>query len=205
MLPPQPVRIIVIAASALALLADVSGCAERNAGRGRTDIKKDVAMNTQKAMFGMGCFWGAEAVFMQTPGVTDTAVGFSGGELAAPSYKQVCTDTTGHAEVVLVEFDPDRVSYEQLLDVFWKSHNPTTLNRQGPDVGVQYRSVIFTYGEEQTVAADSSRKQLEASGRFDKPIVTEIKPAGDFHRAEEYHQKYLQKHGKAACPTQPGK
>ncbi len=162
-------------------------------------------MNTQRAMFGMGCFWGAEAVFMQVDGVTETAVGFAGGSAPAPSYKQVCTDKTGHAEVVLVEFDAARVSYEQLLDVFWKNHNPTTLNRQGPDVGAQYRSAIFTYGDEQATAAAASKKQLEASDRFDKSIVTEIKTAGDFHRAEEYHQKYLQKHGKAACPTQFGK
>lgn len=201
---PQFINIAARAMVALGLFSALPGCPARTRSPERADIKKDAAMNTQKAMFGMGCFWGAEALFMQTDGVINTAVGFSGGDIIAPSYRQVCTDKTGHAEVVLVEFDPTRVSYEQLLDVFWKNHDPTTLNRQGPDVGSQYRSAIFTYGEDQAVAAAASKKQREASGRFDKPIVTEIMPAGDFHRAEEHHQKYLQKHGKAACPTQSG-
>jgi len=186
-------------------LAALPGCTPKDAGPDPADTRKDAKMTVQKAMFGMGCFWGAEAVFMEIDGVTNTAVGFCGGSLPAPSYQQVCTSATGHAEVVLVEFDPTRVTYEQLLDVFWKNHDPTTLNRQGPDVGTQYRSVIFTHGEDQAVAADASKKQLEASGRVGRPIVTEITPAAEFHRAEEYHQKYLQKHGKAACPTQFGK
>lgn len=154
-----------------------------------------------KAIFGAGCFWGVEESFRQVKGVTDTAVGYAGGTLDQPTYQDVCTDRTGHAEVVQVEYDPSQVSYETLLDVFWKAHDPTTLNRQGPDVGTQYRSVIFTYDDEQQAAAESSRAQLQASGRFRRPIVTEIAPAPTFWRAEEYHQKYLAKRGRSGCST----
>jgi peptide-methionine (S)-S-oxide reductase len=153
----------------------------------------------EKATFGAGCFWGVEAAFRRVPGVIDTAVGYAGGTLDKPTYQDVCTDRTGHAEVVQVEYDPAKVSYDQLLDVFWNNHNPTTLNRQGPDVGTQYRSVIFYHTPEQQTAAEASKAKLQASGRFRQPIVTEIKPAPTFYRAEEYHQRYLEKHGMEQC------
>lgn len=156
-------------------------------------------MTTEKAMFGAGCFWGVEATFRNIKGVTDVAVGYAGGETENPTYEQVCTDATGHAEVVEVEFDPTQVSYRQLLDVFWSNHDPTTLNRQGPDVGTQYRSVAFFYSPEQKAAAEESKAALEKSGRFSKPIVTQIEAAPTFYRGEEYHQRYLEKRGLAHC------
>ncbi len=151
------------------------------------------------ATFGAGCFWGVEAAFRQVNGVTSTAVGYEGGTLARPSYEEVCTDRTGHAEVVQVEYDPTQVSYDALLDVFWENHDPTTLNRQGPDIGTQYRSVIFYHTDEQKAAAEASRERLNSSGRYKRPVVTEIKPATEFYRAEEYHQQYLEKRGLATC------
>ena len=153
----------------------------------------------EKATFGAGCFWGVEAAFRKLPGVKSTAVGYMGGTVASPTYEQVCTDRTGHAEVVQVEFDPAQVPYEQLLDVFWKNHDPTQLNRQGPDFGRQYRSAIFYHSDAQRQAAESSKTQLSAAGAFLRPIVTEISPAADFWRAEEYHQQYLEKRGLASC------
>jgi len=153
----------------------------------------------EKATFGAGCFWGVEAAFRQIKGEISTAVGYMGGNLRDPTYEDVCTDRTGHAEVVQVEFDPAQVSYDDLLRVFWENHDPTTLNRQGPDVGKQYRSVIFFHTPEQEAAAKASRDTLAKSGRFKRPIVTEIVPAGDFWRAEEYHQQYLEKRGLAHC------
>lgn len=153
----------------------------------------------EKATFGAGCFWGVEAAFRQVEGVTSTAVGYMGGTLKSPSYEDVCTDRTGHAEVVQVEFDPSRVSYDQLLGVFWENHDPTTPNRQGPDVGTQYRSVIFYHTPDQQRAAVASKEALAKSGKFRRPIVTEIVPASDFWRAEEYHQQYLEKRGLAHC------
>ncbi len=152
-----------------------------------------------KATFGAGCFWGVEETFRKIPGVTDTAVGYSGGSTKNPTYKDVCTDGTGHAEVVEVDYDPAKVPYETLLDVFWNGHNPTQLNRQGPDVGTQYRSVIFFHTPEQEAAARASKDRLQASGRFPRPIVTEISPAQPFWRAEEYHQRYLDKRGLGSC------
>src|SRR5258707_4609264 len=149
--------------------------------------------------FGAGCFWGVEAEFKRVPGVIDTAVGYSGGETPNPTYKDVCTDETGHAEVVQVAFDPAKVSYEKLLEVFWKVHDPTQVNRQGPDFGTQYRTAIFTHSPEQEVAAKKSRADLEASKKFQRPIATEITPAGKFYRAEDYHQRYLEKRGMASC------
>jgi peptide-methionine (S)-S-oxide reductase len=151
------------------------------------------------ATFGAGCFWGIEAAFQKVPGVTETAVGYSGGEMVNPTYKDVCTDETGHAEVVQVTFDPAKVSYEQLLDVFWTIHDPTQVNRQGPDFGSQYRTAIFYRSPEQEAIAKKSRAALEASGKLKRAIATEITPAGMFYRAEEYHQKYLQKRGVASC------
>jgi len=152
-----------------------------------------------KATFGAGCFWGVEEEFRKIPGVQRTAVGYSGGQLANPTYEDVCTDGTGHAEVVDVDYDPQRVSYETLLDAFWKGHNPTQLNRQGPDVGTQYRSVIFFHSPEQEAAARASKERLEKSGRFGRPIVTQIVPAEPFWRAEEYHQRYFEKRGGGSC------
>jgi peptide-methionine (S)-S-oxide reductase len=153
----------------------------------------------ETATFGAGCFWGVEAAFQKVPGVTETAVGYEGGDMPNPTYKDVCTDETGHAEVVQVTFDPEKVSYEQLLDVFWKIHDPTQVNRQGPDFGTQYRTAIFVHSPEQEAAAKKSREALEASGKLKRAIATEITPASTFYRAEEYHQKYLQKRGAASC------
>ena len=152
-----------------------------------------------KATFGAGCFWGVEAAFQQMKGVTATAVGYAGGTLKDPTYQDVCTNRSGHAEVVQVEFDPSQVSYDDLLRVFWENHDPTTLNRQGPDVGTQYRSVIFFHMPEQEAAAKASKEALSKSGRFKRPIVTEIQPAPQFWRAEEYHQQYLEKRGQTHC------
>ena len=163
--------------------------------------RKVITMGLQKATFGAGCFWGVEARFRQVEGVTQTAVGFLGGTLENPTYRDVCSGSTGHAEVVQVEYDPAVVSYDQLLDVFWSCHDPTTLNRQGPDVGAQYRSAIFFHTPEQEAAARASKQSLEQSGRFSRPIVTEITPASTFYRAEEYHQQYLAKHGKSSCAS----
>ena len=156
-------------------------------------------MATEKATFGAGCFWGVESTFRSIEGVIDAAVGYAGGKMENPTYEDVCTDETGHAEVVQVEFDPALVSYEKLLDVFWASHNPTTLNRQGPDVGTQYRSVIFYHSPEQRVAAAASKEALAKSGKFRSPVVTQIEPAPTFYRAEEYHQRYLEKRGRTHC------
>jgi peptide-methionine (S)-S-oxide reductase len=152
---------------------------------------------TEKATFGAGCFWGVEIEFRNVPGVVDTAVGYEGGTLPNPTYEDVCSHTTGHAEVVQVEFDPDEVSYDQLLDVFWSVHDPTQVNRQGPDIGSNYRSVIFFHSPEQEEKALESKARAQA--RFDRPIATEISRASDFWRAEEYHQQYLVKRGVATC------
>ncbi|MGB6431368.1 MAG: peptide-methionine (S)-S-oxide reductase MsrA [Candidatus Acidiferrales bacterium] len=154
---------------------------------------------TEIATFGAGCFWGVEAAFRRVPGVIDVAVGYSGGHTANPTYKDVCTDRTGHAEVVEVTYDPAQVSYDQLLNVFWEEHDPTQVNRQGPDFGTQYRSAIFFHSPEQEATAKKSKAALEASGKFRRPIATEITPASKFHRAEEYHQRYLEKRGAASC------
>jgi peptide-methionine (S)-S-oxide reductase len=154
---------------------------------------------TEKATFGAGCFWGVEAAFRQMRGVIATQVGYAGGRTATPTYRDVCSHTTGHAEVVEVEYDPARLSYDALLQVFWESHDPTQLNRQGPDVGDQYRSVIFVHTPEQAAAAQASKEAQEQSGRYRRPIVTVIEPAGPFYRAEESHQQYLEKHGLSSC------
>jgi len=149
----------------------------------------------EKATFAAGCFWGVEEAFRNVPGVIDVAVGYTGGTLANPTYQAVCTDRTGHAEAVQVEYDPARASYEQLLDVFWACHDPTTPNRQGPDVGTQYRSAIFVHTPEQEKAARASKERLSKSGRFHDPVVTEIVPASTFWPAEDYHQRYFEKRG----------
>jgi peptide-methionine (S)-S-oxide reductase len=151
----------------------------------------------EKATFGAGCFWQVEVEFRNLPGVTDAAAGYMGGTLENPSYENVCTDRTGHAEVVQVEFDPDEVSYDELLERFWELHDPTQVNRQGPDIGSQYRSVIFFHSPEQQRAAEESKERAQA--RYSRPIATEIVPAQTFWRAEEYHQQYLVKRGLATC------
>lgn len=153
----------------------------------------------ETAMFGAGCFWGVEAAFRQVPGVKSTHVGYAGGQTQNPTYKEVCTDETGHAEVVLVEYDPKVVAYADLLNVFWNCHNPTTLNRQGPDVGTQYRSAIYYADDRQKQLAEESKQKLHDSGKFRNPIVTEITKAPTFFRAEEYHQQYLEKRGQSSC------
>ena len=156
----------------------------------------------KKATFGAGCFWGVEAAFRQLEGVTRTRVGYTGGTLDNPTYEDVCSHTTGHAEVVEVTYDPERVSYDELLEVFWHKHDPTQLNRQGWDVGDQYRSVVFVHDDEQRAAAERSKAELDASGRYRKPVATVIEPAQTFYRAEEYHQRYLEKQGRSSCTTQ---
>ena len=153
----------------------------------------------EKATFGAGCFWGVEATFRSIPGVVSTLVGYCGGKTDNPTYQDVCTDTTGHAEVVEITFDPAQLPYEQLLETFWKLHDPTTPNRQGPDVGSQYRSVIFFHSPAQEVAARAARERLDKSGQLRRPIVTEIVPAVPFYKAEDYHQRYLEKRGLASC------
>jgi len=150
----------------------------------------------KKATFAAGCFWGVEEVFRKIPGVILTRVGYTGGKISDPSYEKVCTNKTGHAEAIEVEFDPKQITYEKLLDIFWSAHDPTTLNRQGPDTGTQYRSVIFYHSPEQKAAALKSKQELEKSAGFNASIVTEISPATEFYPAEEYHQKYYQKKGK---------
>lgn len=152
-----------------------------------------------KAIFAAGCFWGVEAAFRNADGVVSTEVGYTAGTTPSPTYKEVCSDRTGHAEAVEVEYDPAKVSYEDLLGVFWESHDPTQANRQGPDIGSQYRSAIFYSDDEQRAAAEASKARLEETKRFSRQIVTEIAPAQRFYRAEEYHQQYLEKRGLATC------
>ncbi len=154
---------------------------------------------TETATFAAGCFWGVEAGFRRVPGVIEAISGYSGGHMANPTYKDVCTDQTGHAEVVQVTFDPAKVSYEELLEVFWKMHDPTQVNRQGPDFGTQYRTAIFYHTPEQQATALKSKATLNASGKLKRPVATEITAAGPFWRAEEYHQKYLEKRGQESC------
>jgi len=154
---------------------------------------KDSETGTRLATFGAGCFWCVEPIFRQETGVVDAACGYTGGRVKNPTYETVCTHTTGHAEAVQVEYDPSKVSYERLLEVFWANHDPTTLNRQGPDVGDQYRSAVFYHDEAQRAAAEKMKKELDKSGRYSGPIVTEISPAVEFYRAEEHHQRYYEK------------
>lgn len=154
---------------------------------------------TEKATFAAGCFWGIEATFRELPGVVDAVSGYEGGHTANPTYQDVCTDRTGHAEAVQIEYNPAEIGYDRLLEVFWSIHDPTQVNRQGPDVGTQYRSVIFFHTPEQEQAARASKARLEASGKFRRPIATQIEPAQPFYRAEEYHQQYLAKRGLKHC------
>ena len=154
---------------------------------------------TEKAVFGAGCFWHVEEAFKKVEGVVNTAVGYSGGNMKNPTYEDVCTDETEHVEVIQIEYEPSKVSYGEILDVFWKIHDPTQLNRQGPDIGTQYRSVIFYHNEEQKKTAIKSKEKLEKSRKYKKPIATEILPAKEFYKAEEYHQRYLEKRNLKAC------
>jgi peptide-methionine (S)-S-oxide reductase len=156
-------------------------------------------MAIEKATFAAGCFWGVEAAFRSLPGVVNATVGYEGGTTKNPTYQDVCTDRTGHAEVVQVEFDPAKISYQQLVEAFWKLHDPTQMNRQGPDVGTQYRSAIFFHTPEQRMIAQASKEALAQSGRLKKPVATEIVPAQEFFPAEDYHQQYLAKRGLASC------
>lgn len=156
---------------------------------------------TETAMFGAGCFWGVEDLFRGTPGVIDAVSGYSGGTMENPTYEDVCSDKTGHAEVVQVTYDPEKVSYEALLKIFFENHNPTQKNAQGPDVGSQYRSAIFTHSDAQESAAKKALADVEASGKWSKPVTTQIEPAKSFYKAEEYHQRYLEKHGLSSCHT----
>ena len=152
-----------------------------------------------KATFGAGCFWGVEETFRKLDGVLETAVGYSGGETENPTYEDVCSSATGHAEVVEVQFDPSKISYEKLLEIFYGCHNPTQLNYQGPDHGTQYRSAVFYHSDTQRVAAEQVKEDLENSGKFDDPIVTAVEAAQPFYRAEEYHQQYVMKKGGGSC------
>ncbi len=154
---------------------------------------------TEKTTFAAGCFWGIEAAFRKIKGVINVTVGYTGGQTKNPTYEDVCSHSTGHVEAAQVEFDPNIVSYDELLDAFWNMHNPTTKNRQGPDIGSQYRSVIFFHSPDQEKIALASKLKLEQSGKFDKPIVTEITKASEFYQAEEYHQRYFEKHGLQSC------
>jgi len=199
-----------IAAGALALafaaliLHGFAGKACKMSDNGKTRqsgaaAKADRPEKIETATFGAGCFWGVEAAFRNVEGVLETAVGYSGGHYDNPTYKDVCSGRTGHAEVVRVKFDPERVTYGGLLEVFWKIHDPTQVNRQGPDVGYQYRSVVFFHLPAQEKGAGESKKALEESGKYSRPIATSIEPAAKFWKAEQYHQRYLAKKGLASC------
>jgi len=164
-----------------------------------SDTAMDHSANRERATFAAGCFWGVEETFRQLPGVLDTRVGYTGGHTDEPTYRQVCGHGTGHAEAVEVTFDPTRISYDELLEVFWGSHDPTQVNRQGPDVGDQYRSAVFFHSPEQEEAATASKQRLEAGGNLSRPVATQIVPAATFWPAEDYHQQYLEKRGMASC------
>lgn len=196
----------------LGLLAKLGGGLEASAAtsvpkeRGehkltRTTWEPKGAIETEKAIFAAGCFWGPEYVFRQLPGVYATSVGYSGGHVKSPSYEQVCSDSTGHAEVVMVEFDPETISYDKLLEVFWQIHDPTQVNRQGPDFGSQYRTALFTLNDAQFETATKSLNALATSGKHSRPIATEVTPAGEYWPAEDYHQQYSERTGRHTCPV----
>ena len=181
----------------IALLGFTPAATASPAAKGARTMNKTTTV--EKATFAAGCFWGVEAAFRQIKGVVSTQVGYTGGRTNDPSYEDVCTDRTGHAEAVEVTYDPSRVKYEDLLHVFWTNHDPTTPNRQGPDVGEQYRSAIFYHSPAQETEAKASKARLESEHRFKRPIVTQILAAGPFYRAEDYHQQYLEKRGLSTC------
>jgi peptide-methionine (S)-S-oxide reductase len=192
--------------SVVLVAAGLTGCQQRTLAQTAkaesnqpVNEKEEYAVTTETATFAAGCFWGVEATFRQIKGVKATAVGYTGGKLAHPTYEDVCTDRTGHAEAVEVQYDPQEVSYDQLLQVFWENHDPTTVNRQGPDVGTQYRSAIFYHTPEQKAAAEASKRQLATSGKYSRQIATQIVPATTFWKAEDYHQQYLEKRGLSTC------
>ena len=189
-------RLLAGVAAGLAVVMTLGMASRKPSERGAS--AKEPVM-TEKAIVAAGCFWGVQAAFDRVKGVAATTVGYTGGRTKNPTYEQVCTHTTGHAEAVLVEYDPKQVSYEQVLDAFWAMHDPTTKNRQGPDVGSQYRSAIFYRTPEQHTAAEAVKARLDRGGRFGRPIVTEVTSASTFYPAEEYHQKYFEKHGGAQC------
>ena len=190
----------------VAATAIVGGCGSgQRVNTGNTPFTRRSETKRSQAIFAAGCFWGVEQTFRQVKGIRKSEVGFIGGKTVNPTYKQVCTGKTGHAEAVRVEFDPSVVTYEYLLAVFWTCHNPTTLNRQGPDVGTQYRSAIFYVDEEQGKLATKSRDQLARSGEYSEKIVTEVAKAGKFYKAGEYHQQYYEKRGGGDCKTTPNK
>jgi peptide-methionine (S)-S-oxide reductase len=197
----------ILAAWSTGLLLHAAGCSNSreaimapNDSGDRPD-ETEVPQGEQVATFAAGCFWGVEAEFRKIPGVTATQVGYTGGHTPEPTYEQVCSDRTGHAEAVRVTYDPEQVRYDELLDAFWRMHDPTTANRQGPDVGSQYRSAIFYHDPEQEQTARASKRQLEQANRFRRPISTEITEAGLWWPAEDYHQRYLEKRGQASCHT----
>jgi peptide-methionine (S)-S-oxide reductase len=190
----KPLLVVLVA-----VFVFCGGCSVKKGSEVNSEMNNTSSGNYQTAMFGAGCFWQTEEVFRAMDGVVSTAVGYSGGTTVNPTYEQVCGGKTGHTEVVQITYDPAKISYDKLLDVFWDNHNPTTLYRQGPDVGYQYRSVIFYSIPEQKAAAEASKERLEKSGRLGSPIVTTIEPAKAFYKAEDYHQKYLQKRGLKAC------
>jgi peptide-methionine (S)-S-oxide reductase len=180
-------------------VAAVLACGATKTEQTQTSHPKELPMNTDTATFAAGCFWGVQAEFDKVKGVVQTTVGYTGGHTERPTYRDVCSDQTGHAEAVQVVYDPTIVTYEQLLDKFWSMHDPTTSNQQGPDFGSQYRSVIFYHSPEQQAAAVASKEKLDKAHRFPRPIVTQVLPAATFWPAEEYHQKYFQKHGGGSC------
>jgi len=179
------------------LLAGAS-CGQRKNSENTTPMKnQEIEKGMALATFGNGCFWCTEAIFQQLNGVTKVVSGYAGGKVKNPSYKEVCTGLTGHAEVIQITYDPTKISYPELLEVFWQTHDPTTLNRQGADVGTQYRSVVFYHTDEQKQLAESYKKKLDESGAFDNPIVTEISPLSEYYPAEDYHQNYYKLNGSA--------
>jgi peptide-methionine (S)-S-oxide reductase len=196
------VTILLFAAAAVAVACYARNGAEPVSKPSPTNSTQEANKNMETAIFAAGCFWGVEATFRQIKGVTATEVGYTGGKLENPTYKQVCGHKTGHAEAVKVTYDPAQVTYERLLDVFWANHDPTTPNRQGPDVGPQYRSAIFYNSPEQKATAEASKEAMQQSKKFRRPIVTQIVPAATFWPAEDYHQQYLEKRGMSSCHVQ---
>jgi peptide-methionine (S)-S-oxide reductase len=207
MLPATRVLLIAVFVSAIALAG--YGCENKaegarpskSSGAEVERAMEDMETGLERATFAAGCFWGVEAALRKVEGVVSTQVGYTGGKTEDPTYKEVCGDRTGHAEAVEITYDPDRVAYGDLLEVFWTIHDPTQHNRQGPDVGSQYRSAVFYHNEEQAEAARESKERLDKSGKFSRSIATEIVPAATFYRAEEYHQQYYEKRGIGSCPT----